>query len=479
MKLPWVTLAAMALLASASSRSAPLARAGDEPWSTYRGNSRRTGCNEREAGLIAPSVLWVFRSREQFIAAPVPCGDRLLVSGLGAFDVPALYCLAVDPGAARSIIWTKTAPLLKHPVVSAPAISDQWLIFGDGIHQTDGGNLHCLRADDGLPVWELPAPGRLVHLEGSPTVAGGRVYIGGGAAGVLCLSLDRVTLDGKELALKDVQQTLDRKWKERIARYAIDKKQDEDLAVPPSDEDLPKPAPLLVWQQGRDKWHVDAPVAVAGKRVIVASAFLEKEQRGNRSIYSLDADGGTIQWRAPLQLNPWSGASVDGQTIVVGGSSIAYEPKRVARARGQVAAFQLKDGEQKWRHDIPGGVLSCVAIADGLAVATATDGKVRAFDLNSGQARWTFDAHSPFFAPPAIAGDTVYVGDLAGVVRALSLRNGRLKWSLNLGSDPGVQAPGMIYGGPAVQGGRLYVCTCNIEGPHAGAPTAVVCIGAK
>ena len=39
--------------------------------------------------------------------------------------------------------------------------------------------------------------------------------------------------------------------------------------------------------------------------------------------------------------------------------------------------------------------------------------------------------------------------------------------------------PGMIFGGPVVQGGRLYVATCNLQGANAGKETVVVCVGDK
>ena len=70
-----------------------------------------------------------------------------------------------------------------------------------------------------------------------------------------------------------------------------------------------------------------------------------------------------------------------------------------------------------------------------------------------------------------------YVGDLAGVVHAIIVADGKEKWKLDLGTDPAVKAPGMIYGGPVVHGGRVYVATCNIEGANVNKPTAVVCIG--
>ena len=124
-------------------------------------------------------------------------------------------------------------------------------------------------------------------------------------------------------------------------------------------------------------------------------------------------------------------------------------------------------------------MLACAAVADGLAVVTATDGKVRAYDLADGSLRWTYDGKQPFFAPAAIAGGVAYVGDLAGTVHAIDIGRGEARWTLDLASHPQTKVPGMIYGGPVVHGGRLYVATCNLEGPHAQQATVIVCIGDK
>jgi hypothetical protein len=78
-----------------------------------------------------------------------------------------------------------------------------------------------------------------------------------------------------------------------------------------------------------------------------------------------------------------------------------------------------------------------------------------------------------------VAAGVVYVGDLGGTVTALGLADGQPRWKLDLGKDPAVQSPGMIYGGPVVHGGKLVVATCNLEGPHARKPTCVVCVGGK
>jgi len=450
------------------------------PWLTYRGNAQRTGNVDGQPGPGKPNVLWAYKTNDHFVASPVPWRDQVFIAGLGAFNAPAFYALAADPKAGQRIAWSKGAPNLKLPTVSSPAVVDDKLVFGDGMHQTDGAVLHCLKSAGGMPLWQLPVPGKLVHLEGSATVSDGRVYIGAGAAGVLCVHLDRVLLDGKESTLADVQKSLDLKWKELLAKYEMDKKKDPDFALPPNDDQLPKPAPVQAWQQGAAKWHVDAPVAVVGERVLVASAFLDKEQEGDRALFCLDAKTGDIRWRMPLKYNPWGGPSVIGAIVVVSSSTIGYDTKVLKQAKGELAAFDLATGKEKWRKELlNAGVVSCAALTKDLAVVSCTDGKVRAYQLASGQLQWSYDAHAPLFAPPAVAASRVFVGDLKGAVHAIDLANGNRSWSLDLTGHTDVKSPGMIYGGPVVQGGRLFVATCNLEGPWARKPTCVVCIGEK
>jgi outer membrane protein assembly factor BamB len=460
--------------------SSSFAREPSKTWSTYRGNSQRTGNVDDSPGPRDAKILWVYKSQDHFVASPVPRGDQILIAGLGAFNAPAFYALSTDSKAGQRVAWTKAAPYLKLPIVSSPAVVDNRLIFGDGMHQTDGAVLHCLHSDGGMALWQLPVPGKLVHLEGSPTVADGRVYIGAGAAGVLCVHLDRVVLDGKESSLAEIQKSLDLKWKELLAKYEADKKKDPDFAVPPNDDQLPKPAPVQAWQQGAGKWHVDAPVAVVGERVLVTSAFLDKEQEGDRALFCLDAKTGDIRWRTPLKYNPWGGPSVMGDQVIVSGSTIGYDLKILKQAKGEVAAFDLATGKEKWRKELNAGVVSCAALKKELAIVCCTDGKVRAYQLASGQLKWSYDAQAPLFAPPAVAADrVVYAGDLKGVVHAVDLATGKRTWTLDLAGHPEVKSPGMIYGGPIVDGGRLFVATCNLEGPWARKPSCVVCIGEK
>jgi outer membrane protein assembly factor BamB len=448
-------------------------------WPTNRANPQRTGCADDKPGPQSPKVLWVYESQDHFIASPVASESAIYVSGLAGLGTAEFFALAPAANSAKRELWCKRAPFLRLPVACAPAVADGKIVFGDGMHQTDGATLYCLKADTGTPLWQYPAPGALVHLEGSPTIANGRVYIGGGAAGVLCVDLNTVTLDGKEQDSPAIQAAIEAKWKDLLARYEADKKKDPDFAIPPTENDLPKPQPKRLWQVGQDRWHVDAAVAVVDGRVLAASAKLEAADNfaGERALFCLDANDGSTKWTAPLDINPWAGPTVSGKTVIVGCSSVRFDPKTIPRGRGQVVAVNLDDGRPLWKKDVAGGVVSPVAAIGDLAVFTATDGKVRAFSLADGQEKWTFDAKTPFFAAPAAAGDTIYVADLKAVVHAVRLADGKELWKLDLATDPAVKAPGMVFGSPILADGKLYLATCNTESSAEQTKTVVVCIG--
>ena len=448
------------------------------PWATYRGNPQRTGNTDNAAGPEKPVILWSVKSTDHFIASPVPVKDAVYVAGIGAFNRPSASLFPLAGKNPPAPVWVKSAPYLKLGSVSSPAVAGDYLVFGDGIHQDSGGVLHCVNAATSKPLWQLVLPGDLIHLEGAPVVAGGKAFIGGGAAGVLCVEVEKATLDGKEYDLPTVAKMQEVKWQELTKKYEELKAKKDDFAIPPDDGQLLKFAPKKVWQKGEGKWHVDAPVNLAGDKLLVPTACLDKEKVGERALYALKADTGETAWRAELKFNPWGGATVAGDLVIVPESSVGYYYKELKGAKGALTALDLKTGAEKWRKEIPtGGVLGCAAVADGLAVCTATDGKVRAFKVADGERAWLYDAKMPLFAPPAAAGGVVYAADLGGTVHAIDLKTGNPKWTFSLAKETG--APGMVYGGVTVHGGKLVVATCNLDGPWVNKETVIVCIGTR
>ena len=465
---------AMMLLAVLVAMATASAVAAD--WPTHRGNPQRTGNVDDLPGPKTPAVLWVYKAPEHYVASPVPGEGVIYFSALGAFGTGIFHSMALDARAPDRILWSKGPPYIKQPIVCAPAVARSLIVFGDGMHQTDGAVLSCLDAVSGLPLWQLPVSGKLVHLEGAPTIAAGRVYIGAGEAGILCVDVRNMMLDGKPIGLGDAKTLIEARWEELKAKYEEAKKKDANLAVPPSEDRLPKPLPKVFWQKGQGTWHVDAPVAVVGDRVLAASAYIDADKVGKRVLVCLNAADGNTLWETPLKINPWAGPTVAGGLVLVGCSSIRFDAKSIKDAQGEVVAVDLASGQVRWRKDLPGGVLSPVAVRGDMAVFTCTDGKVRGWSASTGEEKWVYAADAPFFAGPAVAGGVVYAADLKAVLHAVGLADGKRQWTFSLPADPSVQLQGMVFGSPLVQGGLVYLATCNIEGEAADQPSVVVCV---
>ena len=222
------------------------------------------------------------------------------------------------------------------------------------------------------------------------------------------------------------------------------------------------------------------PSAVVGDKVLVGSAFLDKEKVGDRALFCLAAKTGDDRVAHAAEAQPLGRASVVGNTVIVTGSNIGYDPGQLKGAKGFIACYDLADGKEKWHKEITGGVVACAALADGAAVVTATDGKVRAFDLDGGERRWIYDAK-------------------VALLRTRSYRRQQRLRRRPQGRHPrhrpqvGQQAmdarPGHRARNPVARHGlrrahrapaaRIYVATCNLEGPYARQATVVVCIGEK
>jgi len=451
--------------------------AEDGDWPAHRGGPARTGNVDGKPGPAHPKVLWVQRSKDQFLAPLSVGAGKLFVTVMGPFNSGAIR--ALDLAEAKPAFWSKGAPAIKLPTVGSPVVSGGKVVFGEGMHQTEGSALHCLRAGDGRPLWRLDVSGELVHIEASPTLTGGKAVVGGGGAGVICVDMDQVTLNGKDVDLATAEKEIDGLWKKMADAYEVDKKKDPDFAIPPNETALPHPSPKLLWQTGKGNWHVDAPVLVAGDKVILTSAFLDKEKLGERVAVCLNAATGAEVWKTPLKYNAWAGATLAGGHVLVPCSSIRYDPKDLGGAKGEIIALKLSDGSVEWRKDMNGAILATAAAAGGVGIVCDTEGQIHALDLQTGAPRWSTKCGAAFFAGPAVAGDALYAADIDGVLFSIGLADGKLRWKLDLGTDPAVKAPGMVYGSPIVHGGRLYVGTANLEGKFAGGETVIVCIGEK
>ena len=468
-----------------------------QDWPTYQGDARRSGCPDGRPLPGRVKVLWTLPGNSQYLATPAYSGGRLVLPALGAFNAPEVVAIGVEDGLKSRTLWANGPPTLGLPVAASPTIRDGLVVVGEGMHQNVAGALGASSLSDGLPIWRLEIAGELRHVEGGAARGDdGRIYFGSGSGGVLCVDSGRIKMGARILTAAEAEGEARRVFTELRAAYEKVKATDE-FAVEPGHGDVLKRTggvPEVLWRAGEDKLHVDSSVVLAqrdlgdGEKqpcVVAGSAYLDEEALGERVLVCLAAADGEVAWKVPLRWNPWGPPSIavsGGKTrVLVGCSSIRFDPATLEGARGEVVAVDLDTGRLAWRREVPGGVLSPVAIdsTGSFGVFTATDGIVRGVDVSTGRLIWSSTPAGPLFAGVAIAGMTVCSVDLDGRVRALSLQSGKTQWSLDIGKHPSVALPGRVFASPVCVAGRLYVATHNLEGPQTGAPTVIVCLGAE
>ena len=128
--------------------------------------------------------------------------------------------------------------------------------------------------------------------------------------------------------------------------------------MPPTDEDLPKPAPALVWQQGKDKWHVDAPVAVVGDRSWSRRPSSTRKRSATAPCSASTPRPASMMWRTPLKRQPV------GRPVGVGQDGRRQRQHDRLRPRGAQGAPGATSPPSTWRRarrsgskEITGGVV--------------------------------------------------------------------------------------------------------------------------
>jgi outer membrane protein assembly factor BamB len=121
--------------------------------------------------------------------------------------------------------------------------------------------------------------------------------------------------------------------------------------------------------------------------------------------------GGT---KVPLRLG--LGLDVEGDTVYAAGE------------KGDIAAFNVKNGHRVWetRTKLPLG--GAVGYGDGKIVVGTTDGDVIALDAQTGKKLWVNNIVAEILAAPAITSKVVLVRGVDGKLHGLSVADGHELW---------------------------------------------------
>ncbi len=365
-------------------------------WPTARGDLTRCAAVVGSASPTRDELKWSYRpSDEGFLASPAVVGNRVYISSaqLGAFSKSgAIHCLDADTGA---VVWT-SRPTDYRPTFSSPVIAGDYLVCGEGLHDTRDARVVCLDLrDQGKVLWTFRTNN---HVECTPVVANGRVYFGAGDDGVYCLDLQ------------------------------------------PGPDGQAK----LHWHKPPEQFpDSETSLAVHDGKVYVGLG------NDGAALVVLDAVTGDELHRLKMPYPVFSPPSIAGGKLYLGmGNGDYVKPGK----GGAVVCLNLKTLKTEWTYDLPQTVLGAVAVKDDKLYFGCNDGQVYCLS-RAGKLIKQFNAFAPIKTSPAVTDAHVFVVTDAGLLFALDRHSFEPEWQFRLGTD------GLFISSPVVARGHVYVGT--------------------
>ena len=190
--------------------------------------------------------------------------------------------------------------------------------------------------------------------------------------------------------------------------------------------------------------------AVADGMVYAASA------EGNLAAFGID--DGVQKWRIQANKAGLSAGVGAGERTVV-----------VATAKGEILAFDAS-GAQKWKAAVASEVLAPPLVVDGVALIRSNDNQIHAFALSDGKRRWTYQRTAPAlvlrnFSGLVAGNGTVFAGFPGGKLVALVISNGSVRWEATVAAPRGateLERIADVIGDPVLR--ERSVCAVAYQG---------------
>ena len=407
--------------------AAGAAEGSESDWPMVRGGPARRGAPPGAQGPTRGGVHWAWEpGGPAFYASPAVVGNRVyMVSARLGFlgGSGEIFCLDADTGAR---VW-QSAPDGYRATFSSPVIAGNRLVCGEGLHFTRDARVVCLDltpGSEGKVLWTHPTKS---HVECTPVVCDGRVYVGAGDDGYYCLEL----------------------------------------------EPAPDGTARVVWHvPGEEYPDAETGLAVADGKVYAGLGL------GGKALCVLDAATGKELRRIPTPYPVFSPPSIADGKLYLGMGNGDYvntaekardkvlekmrdegkSAEEVEAARqslgpaGEVWCFDLATLEVDWKFDVGQTVLGAVAVAGDHLYFGSRGGRVYCLGRD-GKPVTTFDAHAPILTAPAVTDAHVYVIADSGTLYGLRRETLEPVWELPVGTEPS------FISSPTAARGRVYVGT--------------------
>ncbi|MCC5828056.1 MAG: PQQ-binding-like beta-propeller repeat protein [Phycisphaeraceae bacterium] len=376
--------------------------AGD--WPIFRRDESRRGWVGDGPGPNAGGVNWAFRRDiHSFFSSPTVVGNRVYIvsARMGAFNrIGRVFCFDADTG---GLVW-EGGPRDMRPTFSSPVVYGNRLVIGEGLHDTKDARIIVISLDEenlGEVIWTYATQS---HVECTPVVVDGRIYVSAGDDGIYCFELE------------------------------------------PDEEGNPR----KVWHlPGED--YVDAETSLIVHEGIVYAGL----GYGGDAMCIIDAQTGTELKRIKTPYPVFGPPAVFGDQVIFGmgnGDYVFTAQEKGLPPGGAVWSIDSSTHEVLWKFPLPETVLGSVAVTEDRIFIACTDGVLYVLD-HRGRRVGSWNSHGKMAASPAVCSERVYVFTTSGMVYGLNKRTLELEWQIAASSGD------LCISSPAVARGRLFVGT--------------------
>jgi len=431
-------------------------------WGTYydgrlwaSGASTRLTCYNATNG----DILWDYDSVPRGFFAHSCAVAYGMVFQQSARPDPTGYvgCWDVETG---EVLW-QTKAWIRYGTV--PAVADGKLYYnrvdtGGGIGSEIAGvdvgeqTFACYDVFTGEVIWEIP-------LSGTPVIAYGNLYLGGGRdiATLYCLSTYtssaswsyfRGNLDNPGVAVGQsapVNIGAGPTW-----TYATDDAitsspviVDGKVYIGSNDKNLY----CIDAYTGEKIWNFTTDYKVSATPFVVGGRVYTGATDGN--VYCLDADDGTLIWER--YAGGWTDVLFEATSWQPRSSPIVIGNKLyVGALDGKVYCLSTSDGDVEWTYQTNASIGGYPAYDNGMIYIPSTDRTFYALDATTGDCIWTWDDPKSradrkeyfFFGTPTVAEGKVFIGGggrslrPSGVIMvALNATTGEEVWIVDTDPD--------------------------------------------
>ncbi len=343
---------------------------------------RRADTRPQDGGIVAlrPDMdepLWSVTLGMPVQGGPALAGESILV-GFGEGGVGAgkggLAALSMTHG---KTLWRLDARANVRGAVTVAAAE------GLAFFTADDGQLHALQLRNHESLWQQPAAPKAGPMPASPAL----VRIRGQLSGVIAASY--------------------------TARFDRE------------------PARITAFDlRGRVRWQRTFPASVrdqplvAGRRLFIAG-FRQHPPAG--VLAAFDAHTGDPLWPQPFRVEAPSGSRKNQGFVAQ--PLLHKDTIYLGSLNHMLYAIDADTGRERWRWEAPHGIITRIALVEGLLIFGDTAGRVHALDMATREEVWTYDLGAAVSAHPLLQDGVIFLAADNGETAALPWHGGRYAWA--------------------------------------------------